>query len=58
VRRRWTLDQAIEHGHLMAFIAQEEERGITPENAQAVEEAVARLERRARQRSRVRVTSR
>jgi hypothetical protein len=44
----WTLDQAIEQGHLMAFIAQEAERGITSANAAIVYQALEALEHRAK----------
>jgi hypothetical protein len=46
--KRWTLDQAIEQGHLMAFIAQEAERGITSANAAIVYQALEALEHRAK----------
>jgi hypothetical protein len=41
--KRWTLDEAIRQGHLLAFIAQEAEHGITEENRADVEKALNSL---------------
>ena len=50
--KRWTLDQAIEQGYLLAFIAQEAERGITSANAATVYQALETLEQRSRPKGR------
>jgi hypothetical protein len=40
---RWTLKDAMREGFLLAYLAQEAERGITAENAADVEKAIAAL---------------